>query len=423
MNRLQTGIGLLALLALPAMAEEAEDDRAPDPDRDILVTLESRSAAPVSGGFGAPYRKRKRYAVSLDVRMLAAEIGRDYELVEISRWPIRSLSVYCIVFRPADAGQREKIVARLQADARIDSAQRLQQFETRSRVPPGYDDTWTDMQRSLDVMEIPAAHALTRGHGVRIAVVDSAADVDHEDLEGRLGTVRAFTDRLPSADDEHGTAIASIIGANANNARGIVGIAPEAMIDLYVACWTETGSAYSVCDSFTLARALDALAAAGPDIVNLSLSGPRDPLLERLLGVVRETGAVVVAAQPVPGDEMSRFPSSLDGVIGVTNGDQVGPPEYSSSANAFVDTNELSAPAERIVVALPSNHYDFRSGSSLAAAHASGVAALLLSVSPGLGQESLAEHLRKSQRVAENGTRSINACVALQLASAALVCR
>lgn len=414
-------VGLLLLLALGAPAD-ASGDRQPDPARDILVTLEARTAAPVSGGVGAPYRKRKRYAVSLDVRMLVDELGRDYELREIARWPIRSLSVFCIVYRAADDDDRNALLARLRADARVESAQRLQQFETRSLGARSYDDALIGMQRSLDVMEIPAAHRVTRGQGVRVAVVDSTADVDHEDLAGRVQAVHVFTGRPATNDDEHGTAIASIIGASANNAHGIVGIAPEASIEMYVACWTEADTQHSICDSFTLAKALDALVPATPDIVNLSLSGPRDPLLERLLLAIHQAGTVIVAARPGEDARDLTFPAGSESVISVTSGD-VPSSDGQMPLHSIERTRDLQAPADQIVVALPRDNYDFRSGSSLAAAHASGVAALLLAVSPGLDQESLEQHLRRSQRYSANGTGSINACTALQAVNVSVDCR
>lgn len=412
---------LLYLLALGAPAGAA-GDRQPDAAQDILVTLDARTAAPASGGVGAPYRKRKRYPVSLDVQMLVDELGRDYELREIARWPIRSLSVFCIVYRAADGGDRDSLLARIRADTRVESAQRLQQFETRSVGIGRYDDAYIDIQRSLDVMEIPAAHRLTRGEGVRVAVVDSTADVDHEDLAGRIQAVHVFTGRQTAKYDEHGTAIASIIGANANNARGIVGIAPEASIEMYVACWTEADKSHSVCDSFTLAKALDALVPATPHIVNLSLSGPRDPLLERLLLAVRRAGTVIVAARPGENARDLRFPAGSEDVISVTSGDA----PSGGGHMALLSTErsrDLYAPGERIVVALPRDNYDFRSGSSLAAAHASGVAALLLAVSPRLDQDALEDHLRRSHRRSGNGTGSINACAALQAIGASVDCR
>jgi subtilisin family serine protease len=74
------------------------------------------------------------------------------------------------------------------------------------------------------------------------------------------------------------------------------------------------------------------------------------------------------------------------------------------------------------MVAVPNNSYDFRSGSSLAAAHVSGAVALLLAVSPDLSYSSVLAFLRDSQYVGPTGAVSINACIVLQLADPARTC-
>jgi subtilisin family serine protease len=352
--------------------------------------------------------------------LLAAKVAGDYALEEIAHWPIRSLSVLCVVFRVADTDDRDVVIDLLRADPRIESAQRLQRFTTHAPATQAYDDTHIGLQRGLEIMGVPAAHRYSRGRGVDIAVVDGPADVQHEDLQGRITAIHDFTDRHDAPDAEHGTAVASVIGASANNARGIVGVAPESDIEVYVACWKEADAETAVCSSFTLAKALDALAADSADVVNLSLSGPYDPLLERLLAKVARTGAAIVAARPVQERPGTRFPASLDGIIGVTSGDRIGIAMPASTRGA-AGSEALHAPGERIVVALPRDHYDFRSGSSLAAAHVSGVAALLLSVSPNLSSIRLVRYLRASERHAPDGI-SINACAALRLADASRTC-
>lgn len=291
-------VRLAALIVACCAASPAStgDNPLPNPARDILVTLASAGPPAVSGGNGAPYRKRKRYATPLDTRLLATDVAGDYALEEVAHWPIRSLSVLCIVFRVAESGERDAVISRLRADPRVDSAQRLQRFETHASGERVYDDTYIGLQRGLDIMGVPAAHRYSRGRGIGIAVVDSSADAQHEDLQGRVTAIHDFTGR--PAETGHGTAVASVIGARANNARGIVGVAPEADMEVYAACWDEPGTQTAVCDSFTLAKALDAIAADPADVVNLSLSGPYDPLLERLLARIAGAGSVIVAARP-----------------------------------------------------------------------------------------------------------------------------
>lgn len=222
-------------------------------------------------------------------------------------------------------------------------------------------------------------------------------------------------------DRHHGTAVVSVIGALANNKKGIVGIAPEADIELLVSCWAEENAGNAVCDSFTLAKAMDKLISDPPHILNMSLVGPHDPLLARLLDRLLSEEVVVVAADPKTDDVGGNFPANLEGVIGVT----------SSYGNAQVSTmlpvaysheSSIYAPGEQIMVALPDNTYDFRSGSSLAAAHVSGVVALLLAVSPNQDFASITNLLHQSQGAAVLSATSIDACLMLSLANGEQAC-
>ncbi|HZD53045.1 MAG TPA: S8 family serine peptidase [Woeseiaceae bacterium] len=411
----------LAALALACCAAGVAcgEERLPDPALDILITVPSAGPPARSGGDGVPYRKRKRYAVSLGAQLLASRLAADYALQEIAHWPMRSLSVLCVVFRVAEGADRDEIIGQLRADARVDSAERLQRFETHARAAIAYDDPYASLQRGLELMGVPAAHRYSRGAGVRVAIVDTPADARHEDLQGRVTAVHDFTGRPDALDAEHGTAVASVIVANANNARGIVGVAPEAEIEVYAACWKETREDSAVCDSFTLAKALDSLAAASADVVNLSLSGPYDPLLERLLARIAGKGAVIVAARPA---DRARFPAGLVGIIGATSGDRARLVVPASTSGGIGRSDALHAPGDRIVVALPDDRYDFRSGSSLAAAHVSGAAALLLSGSPRLPPGAVLEYLRASERWSSGGIRSIDVCAALRLADPHRAC-
>lgn len=412
---------IVVLLATQAPAASYADDREQDPARDILVTIGDDLVTRTSSGTSAPYRKRKRYAIGAGTRRQAADIASEYSLVEVDRWPIRSLSVFCIVYRVGRDTDRDSLLERLRADPRVESAQPLQRFETQASAASDYDDTYTDLQRGLEVMDIPAAHRYSKGRGLRVAIVDSRVDANHEDLKGRVREIRVLADGGESQDAGHGTAVASVIGATANNGRGIVGVAPESTIEVYVACWTEHGNANAVCNSFTLAKALDEIVDSAPDVLNLSLVGPYDPLLARLLDEVDRAGIVAVAAGSPGGRNGHDFPASLARVIAVGSSD-----DRLTASRVALDAgrteHEVYAPGNQIMVAVPNDGYDFRSGNSLAAAHVSGVVALLLSVSPNLTFESVARHLRESQRRSHAEPPSVNACIVLQQADTSRAC-
>ena len=381
-----------------------------DPERDILVTFENSAAK--TAATSAPYRARKRYTISAEARRRAESISQEFELQEIDHWPIRSLSVYCFVYRVATSADRERVIAILSKDARVESVQPLNVFEANVSADEAYDDTYAELQHGLDSLSLDAAHRHSRGEGVRIAVIDSNADTQHEDLKGRVRRVEDFAGNAPGIDRDHGTAVSSVIAARTNNARGIVGVAPEAKLELYVACWSQEEFETAVCDSFTLAQAIDTLLENPPDVLNLSLAGPEDGLVRRLLLEAHRRGVVVVAADPRASAGNQVFPANMEQVIAVG----------SSSVDDQEIGNSISAPGEQILVALPDDNYDFRSGSSLAAAHVSGVVALLLAVTPETDMSAIQTVLQQSQISADDGRVSVNACAALRISDPSLGC-
>ncbi|MGI9234187.1 MAG: S8 family peptidase, partial [Woeseiaceae bacterium] len=211
----------------------------------------------------------------------------------------------------------------------------------------------------------------------------------HPDLAGRLSGVHNFVDRSNRRfrADIHGTAVAGVIAANANNQIGIVGVAPDARVLALKACeQSGSNSRAAVCNSFTLAKAIDFAIDQRADIINLSLAGPRDELLERLIDVAVEGGAVVVGA--VGRTDDFPFPAAADNVIAVAN-------EKSASAG----TTPLQAPGNQVVSTVPGSEYDFFSGSSISTAYVSGVVALIRQRKPHLSAAVVEEllHLTSSK--------------------------
>ncbi len=412
MWRFQLAFAVCAVfLGAFAFAEET-----PDPKRDILVTFDNDAARSANGGLAAPYQRRKRYSISVTVRRDASALADEYSLQEIEHWPIQSLSVYCFVYRVPEGTDRNSIIANLNADSRVESAQPLQSFETSTNEVGPYDDKYANLQYGLDILEIAAAHRTSKGAGIRIAIIDSDADLTHEDLKGRIQRVEVFSNKSESADRNHGTAVASVIGARSNNGLGIVGIAPEATLELYVSCWSGGAAKSATCDSFSLSKALDAMLEDPPHVLNLSLNGPYDPLLERLIQKATQDGVVVVAAGPKEDQPQKAFPSNMPQVIGVST-------TPINSAMDGTSSTMLFAPGNRILVAVPTDQYDFRSGNSLAAAHVSGVVALLLAAAPHQTSETIRSVLQRSQATGLEAMISINACNALNLVGSSSRCR
>src|SRR5262245_61924563 len=224
-------------------------------------------------------------------------------------------------------------------------------------------------------MGVEAAHHSSRGRGVRVAVIDTGLGDGHPDLAGRVVETRDFVGagRADAHAEAHGLAVAGLIAASADNGEGIVGVAPEADIVALRSCWQPDPSREAACNSFTLALALAAAIDLRTPVINLSLTGPRDPLLERLLERAIHHGAVVVGAVPEDAAASVSFPTALASVIAVQSAEAAGADRAAADGAAWV-----LAPGRELLTLAPGGRYDFENGSSLAAAQVSGVVALLL---------------------------------------------
>jgi subtilisin family serine protease len=250
---------------------------------------------------------------------------------------------------------------------------------------------------------------------VTVAVIDTGIETKHPDLRGRVAKTENFVDggAQSFAQDRHGTAVAGVIGARANNNEGIFGVAPEADLLGIKACWHSTaGGLEARCSSWTLAKAIDFAVINGTRVINLSLGGPPDPLLTRLIAKAIERGATVVAAA-MDGADAPGFPASLPLVIGVVASDSHNDVQSGDRDRATM----LAAPGVEILTTAPPHAYAFLSGTSLAAAHVSGVVALLLQREPRMSPSQVRLVLFATARpVTASGVpaiRLVDACAAL----------
>lgn len=357
------------LLLVLAIAGCASQRAAPDAGgARLLVTIHYDAADGLHGNLGDRYRRPGGYGAGPGADPLLDALAADYAIVRVGGWPMRTLNVHCEVFAAARGADTDALAARLSHDPRVDSAEPLRRFRTLSQSDP-----YRPLQHALDTLEVDAAHALSSGAGVRVAVIDSGIDANHPDLAGVVAGRRDFVDG-PLAP--HGTEVAGLIAARGANGAGIVGVAPAAqLVDLRACRAGGDAQAPAECDSFTLAQALDYAVASRVDVINLSLTGPDDPLLARLIAGAEAEGIIVVAAAPPPGDEHDRFPASLPTVVAVVSAEVAGQ----------WPANAIQAPGIDVLTTFPGARYDYGSGSSLASAHVSGVVALMRAMDHHLG--------------------------------------
>ena len=403
MSACRAGIGLLALL-LGACALGPTPSPGPPPalERLVLVTVDNPPEAPPArpGATLRAYDVVTSYGAGARARATAAALAAQYELRQVAAWPIAPLAVHCVVFEVPAGGTREQLLSTLARDGRVRLAQPMQSFRTLAAA--AYNDPYLDLQRGFTEIDAAGAQQWSRGEGVRVAVIDTGIDVAHPDLAGRVAVARNFvdSDARRFSSDRHGTAVAGVISSVANNNEGIVGVAPAARLLALKACWHgDAGEAY--CNSFTLAQALTTAIESGARVVNLSLGGPADALLTQLVEHAVARGAVVVAAVP-PGGALDGFPVGVPGVIAVD-----------VAGGAEARRGVLRAPGRNVITLVPGGRYDFVSGSSLAAAHVSGAAALLLAERPALSPRDVGALLLRAGATGSASTAGVNACAAL----------
>jgi len=368
----RAGIVCLALLGGTARAAPPTAAPASPPPRIVVAFANEPHTTPGLAGTTGSHYAGDGYRVAQSAQQQARRVAAAYALRPVASWPIKALSMHCVVYEITDGRPVPEVLAALSKDSRVVLAQPLQEFHTLSDPPAArtpYNDPLYDLQTNLLTLGIARAHERARGAGVRIALIDTGVDARHPDLTGRIVRTHSFlATRTPAASFlRHGTAMAGLIAAVANNHIGIVGIAPQAQVEVFEACWQlRPDDDAAACNTFTLAQALAAALASGAPLINLSLAGPADPLLSALVQSGLKHGVTFVGAA---GGADEGFPTAIPGVIGASGNEQALPP------GAF------TAPAEHVLTLRPGAQYDFESGTSVAAAELTGVIALLMSAS------------------------------------------
>jgi subtilisin family serine protease len=364
----RAALASLAILAGSALA--APPAGTPLPRIVVAFANEPYTAPGAAGATGSHYGG-DGYRVAQSAAQQVHAVAAAYSLREMASWPIRALSMHCVVFEITSGRPEAEVLAALSRDARVLLAQPLQEFHTLTgpaAAAAPYNDPLYDLQTNLVVLGIARAQQRTQGAGVRVALIDTGVDASHPDLHGRiLGSHSFIAARPPPGSLRHGTAMAGLIAAVANNHIGIVGIAPLARLEVFEACWQlAPDSDAAACNTFTLAQALAAALASGAPLVNLSIAGPADPLLSALVEHGLKRGVTFVGALA---GAAGGFPTAIPGVLGAGGSEHPLPP------------GALAAPAEHVLTLRPAGQYDFESGSSVAAAEVTGVIALLMSAS------------------------------------------
>ena len=232
------------------------------------------------------------------------------------------------------------------------------------------EETW-----GINRVHAPAAWPITEGMGVKVAVIDTGIDASHPDLSGSVdGGYSAITKTENPADYQddngHGTHVSGTIAGH-RDGKGIVGVAPRAR--LYAVKVLDAdgwGSLSDVIDGIVWA------AMKRMDVANISLGTSVDSeALKRAVSFARGAGVVIVAAAGNSSGTVS-FPGAYEDTIAVTASDSADNLADFSSRGPEVD---FIAPGLDVLSAKMGGGFISYSGTSMAAPHVAGLAALVVS--------------------------------------------
>jgi subtilisin family serine protease len=235
-------------------------------------------------------------------------------------------------------------------------------------------------QYALAKLRVDVARAIATGDKVRVAVIDTGVDDGHPDLSGAI-EMRVDTIGGASAAGDHGTSIAGAIAGRGE----IEGVAPKSRI-LAARAFESTATGFEG-TTFSIARGVDWAVENHARIVNMSFAGPADPLMRRALAAADRKGVALVAAAGNAGSTSPPlYPGADEGVIAVTATDLDDKLYAQANRGGYI---AVAAPGVDVLLPTANGGYGLETGTSVAAALVSGVAALVLERRPDLTPQAL----------------------------------
>jgi filamentous hemagglutinin family protein len=268
-----------------------------------------------------------------------------------------------------------RIIAELEKKGANFAGQPVYQYEmvqdlAQAPSPADTNRRGDSAQYIVEKLALPEAHLIATGKDVKVAVIDSEIDRQHPDLAGAIAD---NFDALPSDEKTahpHGTGMAGAIVSH----RRLLGVAPNARILGVRAFGVNTGGAQGT--SMNIVKGLQWAVDQGAKVINMSFAGPKDPILQQAMQRLTDQGIILIAAAGNAGPKSPPlFPGADKNVIAVSATDVDNKTYKNANRGPYV---AISAPGVDILVPAPEGGYQLTTGTSVAAAHISGVVALML---------------------------------------------
>jgi thermitase len=224
--------------------------------------------------------------------------------------------------------------------------------------------------------------------GVKVGIVDTGIRATHEDLVGKVANCAQSYSTIPvlagsltegsCADDNgHGTHVAGTITANANNGKGVTGVAFNSPLAICKALGGPLGSG----STSDVANCITYLADKGAKVISMSLGGGNSTTLQNAVQYAAGKDVLLVAAAGNDGNATLNYPAAYAEVVSVAATDHNDQRASFSNANSDV---EIAAPGVNVLSSYNTSDttYKVLSGTSMATPHVSGVAAIIRTKNP-----------------------------------------
>jgi subtilisin family serine protease len=378
--RVLLAMALLALTGVHALdAQTASPRGAKQSPSAAKAPAKKGPAVPVRAGFNLPPAGETRFLkteVILDIPANVPEAALDriaarHTMTRMDTQTFRLTGRTLHRWRLDGGGTVEAMIRGMNGEPQVAGAQPNYIYALAQQEPAPVNGD----QYAPEKLKLTQAHQLATGEKVSVAVIDSGVDIAHPDFAD------AIADQFDAAADDapphpHGTGMAGAIAAH----RTMLGTAPRVRLLVVRAFAAKAGDGEGT--TFNIIKGLDWAVAKGARVVNMSFAGPPDPRLRDALARTARKGVVLIAAAGNAGPRSPPlYPAADTNVIAVTATD--------IDDGLFAGANRgshiaVAAPGVDVLVPGPNGTYQLTTGTSVAAAEVSGVAALLIERNPKL---------------------------------------